>query len=102
MLDLLSGVGFSAANWRPLGRRLKPGLDLDAIEADHPHEVRRCLEEVISRWQKDGEDPSWKTLAEAVSLCIGDSGGKNVAKKMRQRVGLGDFKSDFLLHIQVN
>ena len=68
--------------------RLKPDLDLDAIEADFPR-VDRRLEEVVKGWQRDGDDPSWETLAEAVSQCKdGDGGGKNVARNIRQSVGL--------------
>ena len=56
--------------------RLKPDLDLDAIEADFPR-VDRRLEEVVKGWQRDGDDPSWETLAEAVSQCKdGDGGGR--------------------------
>ena len=84
---MLKSVGFSAAYWRELGRRLKPDLDLDAIEADHCRAVR-CLEEVIAKWKRDGDDPSWKTLAKAVSLCK-EGGGKNVAFMVKQETGHG-------------
>lgn len=87
ILDVLKKVGSSAAYWRELGRRLKPDLDLDSIEADH-HRVDRCLEEVVAKWKRDGDNPSWKTLAEVVSLCK-EGGGKNVAFMIRKETGLG-------------
>ena len=87
VLDVLSEVGFSTAHWRALGRQLKPDLDLDGIEADHPQNTKRCLEEVIRRWECDGDDPSWETLAVTLSKCK-DEGGKNMAAKIRKKVGL--------------
>ena len=88
VLDVLSSVGFSAAHWRELGRRLKPDLDVKAIEANH-FKVDRCLEEVVDNWQRDGDDPSWEKLAEAVALCR-EGGGKNVAERIRREAGLGE------------
>ena len=58
-----------------------PRLDVNAIESNHPCDVNRCLEEVISSWQKDG-DVSWETLTQAVSDCKDEGGGKNVAQKI--------------------
>ena len=88
VLDVLVEVGFSRANWRELGRRLNPDLDLDAIEAQHSRLERR-LEEAIERWYNDGDDPSWETLADAVSKCK-KGGGKNMEAKIRKKVGLGE------------
>ena len=88
VLDVLVEVGFSRANWRELGRRLKPNLDLDGIEAQHAR-LDRCLEEAIEKWYNDGDDPSWETLADAVSKCK-EGGGKNMAAKIRRKVGLGE------------
>ena len=88
ILDVLVEVGFSIANWRELGRRLKPDLDLDGIEAQHARLERR-LEEAIEVWHNDGDDPSWETLADAVSKCK-KGGGKNMAAKIRRKVGLGE------------
>ena len=87
ILDVLKNVGFSTAYWRELGRRLKPDLDFDGIEANH-RRGERCLEEVIMKWKRDGDDPSWQTLAEAVSLCR-EGGGKNVAFMIKQETGQG-------------
>ena len=70
VLDVLRDAGFSSAFWKPLGRRLKSGLDLDAIEHNHPRNVKHCLEEVISFWQRDG-DVSWEKMAQAVAQCKG-------------------------------
>ena len=88
ILDVLSNVGFSAAYWRELGGKLKPEMDVDAIEANYS-DVERRLEEVVKKWQQDGDDPSWETLAKAVTGCK-KGGGKNVALKIRQRTGLGE------------
>lgn len=84
-MDVLQEVGFSSANWRWLGRRLKDDMDLDAIETDYPRADRR-LEAVITIWTCDGDNPSWEALATAVAICTG--GGKVVAKRIRENVGL--------------
>ena len=96
MLDVLRDAGFSSAFWKPLGRRLKPGLDLNAIEHNHPNDVKLCLEEVISSWQRDG-DVSWEKLAREVAECKDDEGGgKNVAQKIREKVGLGIYLASYM------
>ena len=87
-MDVLREVGFSGAHWRELGGRLKPDVDLDGIEAQHSRLERR-LEEAIERWYNAGDDPSWETLADAVSKCK-EGGGKNMAAKIRRKVGLGE------------
>ena len=84
ILDVLSEVKFSSTHWRELGGRLK-AKDVDAIAYQHSNPTR-CLEEVIREWQRDGDQPSWETLAMAVSLCR-QGGGKNMAAKIR---GLGE------------
>ena len=61
---------------------------MEAIEANHS-KVERCLEEVVGKWQRDGDDPSWEKLAEAVALCK-EGGGREVATKIRQKTGLGE------------
>ena len=61
---------------------------MDAIEANCS-DVERRLEEVVKRWQQDGDNPSWETLARAATFCR-MGGGKNVALKIRQRTGLGE------------
>ena len=61
---------------------------MDAIKANYS-DVERRLEEVVKKWQQDGDDPSWETLARAVTFCR-MGGGKNVALKIRQRSGLGE------------
>ena len=82
---------FSSSKWKPLGRRLKPDLDLDAIEANGAT-VQERLEKVIDMWQRDGDRPSWRTLAEAVSRCEG--GGKNVGRRILEQAGLGTVKQE--------
>ena len=61
---------------------------MDAIEADYSY-VQRRLEEVVKKWQQDGDNPSWETLAKAVALCR-EGGGRNIALQIRQRTGLGE------------
>ena len=87
ILDKLRVVGFSSANWRELGQRLTPGSDFDAIEKDCPLNCHRCLEKVIDEWKRNGDGPSWETLAEAVSKCR--EGGVNVANDLLTKVGSG-------------
>ena len=84
-MEVLDDAGFSSAGWRELGRKLMPHADLDSIHANCSDKggTRRCLEEVIGMWKRDGDNPSWKTLAEAVSKCK-EKGGKNVAHKLRE------------------
>ena len=85
VLDVLRTARFSSAKWRPLGLRLIPDPDLNAIQANNAT-VEERLEKVIDMWQRDGDKPSWETLAEAVSRC--DGGGKNVGRRIQQQVGL--------------
>ena len=89
VLDVLREAEFYPRHWRTLGRRLGvKDVDLDTIDANHVKEgVERCLEETIRQWQRDG-DNTWEKLAEAVSLCEGGGGGRNVARKVQIRVGL--------------
>ena len=80
---MLREVQYSSAYWRELGRRLKPDLDFDAIEANHAR-VEARLEAVIGRWCRDGEGATWESLAQAVCQCR-SGGGKNVAEKISQK-----------------
>ena len=93
ILDKLRYVGFSSANWRELGQRLTPGSDFDAIEKDYPSDSHQCLERVIDEWKRNGDRPSWKTAAEAVSQCRG--GGVNVANDLLLIVGFGNTFTNF-------
>ena len=42
---------------------------------------------VVDEWKRNGDQPSWETLAEAVSLCSG--GGQNVKTNLLREVGIG-------------
>ena len=86
ILDRLRAVCFSSANWRELGQRLTPTADLDAIEKDHQTSESR-MGKVVDEWKRNGDQPSWKTLAEAVSLCSG--GGQHVKTHLLREVGIG-------------
>jgi hypothetical protein len=89
VLDVLREADFSPLHWRSLGRRLGVrDVDLDAVDADYSKEgVNRCLDKVIDFWKRNGEN-SWEKLVEAVSQCEG--GGKNVAQRVRNKVGLAE------------
>ena len=86
ILDKLHAVGFSSVDWRELGQRITPTTDLKVIEKDF-HKSDRCLEEVIDEWKRKGGNPSWRTLARAVSVC--QSGGPNVGIRLLEKVGVG-------------
>lgn len=84
VLDVLEYAGFLPSGWKELGQRLGVSeVDLDAINSDHIRDgVKRCLEEVISNWKRNG-DYTWETLIQVVEEC--DKGGGYVAKKMQER-----------------
>ena len=86
ILDGLRAVRFSSANWRELGQRLTPTADLDAIEKDHQTSDSR-MDKVVDEWKRNGNQPSWETLADAVSLCSG--GGQHVMTRLLREVGIG-------------
>ena len=89
VLDVLREAEFLPRLWRTLGRRLGVSdVDLDTIDADFKSDgVKRCLEAVIDNWKRNGEN-TWGALADAVSKCEGSGGGSNVARKVREKVGL--------------
>ncbi|CAI8035374.1 Ankyrin-3 [Geodia barretti] len=89
VLDVLLEAEFLPRLWRTLGRRLGVNdVDLDTIDADFKSDgVERCLEAVIDNWKRNGEN-TWGKLADAVSKCEGSGGGSNVARKVREKVGL--------------
>ena len=93
MLDVLRDAEFLPSQWRALGGRLEvDSVDLDTIHADHSREgVQRCLEAVIDNWRRNGEN-TWEVLAEAVSRCQDAGGGRNIARKIREKVGLPGIK----------
>ena len=83
-LDVLHRVGFSAAHWKELGRRLVPtAIDTEAIAVNN-RRVQDCLEAVVALWLRDGEGVAgWEGLAGAVARCRG-GGGRNVAQNIRE------------------
>jgi hypothetical protein len=89
VLDVLGEAEFFPRHWRTLGRRLGVNdVDLDTIDADFKSDgVKRCLEAVIDIWKRNGEN-TWGELADAVSKCECSGGGSNVARKVREKVGL--------------
>ena len=73
VIELLKRCGFPETKWHDLG--LKLGLHkntLDAIEANHPSNVCRCLEECLAQWllRADNVDSkggaAYKSLYDAV------------------------------------
>ena len=88
VLDVLRRVGYSAAYWKELGRRLVPGLDANSVEVNHRLAQDR-LEAVIDAWLRDGDlgegGDGWRVLAAAVQKCrLG--GGRNVAVRILREV----------------
>ena len=89
ILKVLKKAGFTYAAWWELGLQLKLGLDKHAIEKDNST-AYECLLETIELWLRNGEDPSWEALADAVCEC--EHGGINVAARIRREIGLGELK----------
>ena len=72
VLELLKKCGFSETRWFELGLAL--GLSkttLDAIEANYPRDVHRCLIECLSKWLKRADDVNSKGGATWDSLSTG-------------------------------
>ena len=70
ILEILKHKWFSSRRWIELGLTL--GLSqptLDEIEANHQHDVSRCLQECLTKWlnRSDNVDsvgpPTWNSLA---------------------------------------
>ena len=89
ILAVLRKVGFTSAAWWELGIELELGLDRHAMETDHKTSYR-CMLETIEIWLRNGDDPSWEALADAVSQC--GRGGKNIAAAIQLEIGRGEFK----------
>ena len=87
ILEKLKYVDFPFAKWRELAWQLLPNENLDTIEGRYPHPYPR-LERVITLWKKKADEPSWQTLAEALSQCSGEA-GVTMADDLRFEVGLG-------------
>ena len=86
ILDVLREVSFTSAGWRELGRRLKDDMDFDAIESNYSTCERR-LEAVITDWSNNDDAAGWHTLSIAIAKCR-RGGGKNVARKLCEKVGI--------------
>ena len=55
-------------DWYNLGLQLDVPKDkLREIEDAYPDKPSRCKEEIIYYWLKTGENPSWKSLAAAIT-----------------------------------
>ena len=56
--------------------------ELETIEKDNPHQIKRRMTKVIIHWQRNNSDCSWGALASAVE----EMGGYgNLVKKLRDR-----------------
>ena len=86
ILEVLKKVGFTSAAWWELGLEVMPHFDRHAMEKDYSGSERRLVE-TIENWLRNGDDPSWETLVDAISRC--SSGGPNVAADIRREIGLG-------------
>ena len=86
ILEVLKKVEFTSAAWWELGLELKLGHERPITEADYSGSERRLVE-TIGKWLRSRVDPSWETLANAISRC--SSGGPEVAARIRREIGLG-------------
>lgn len=74
-----------STDWRRIGALMKFDGELrtmDAIEANHPHDVYGCVRELFKRWLRNEAqvDPSWKSLIGLLEDCELDSCAKSVEK----------------------
>ena len=75
------------AEWYQFGVQLEiPAATLNTLERDHPHDARRCMTEVITRWLQNSPECSWAKLAQAVEA-MGDYAA--LAEKLRQKTSQG-------------
>ena len=66
IIDALNEGGFTTANWRRLGLRLRiKNDDLKTIEHNYHTNADRCLEECLVKWLKTGK-ATYTGLAEAL------------------------------------
>ena len=72
-----------AKKWHNIGIMLEvPEQKLEQIEADYPGDCQQCAREMIKCWLKQVDPPpSWKSLAEAVSVF-----NPSLAKKIVDKV----------------
>ena len=72
-MEVLQCNGFDQRQWMELGLKLgliQPTLNL--IEANHQHDVSRCLYECLTKWLKRADNvesvgpPTWDTLADGL------------------------------------
>ena len=72
-MELLKKCGFPEKRWFELGLALGLSKDtLDAIEANYPRDVGRCLIECLSKWLERADDvdskggATWDSLSTAL------------------------------------
>ena len=65
MLTELIGIN---REWNMLATVLEvPQHEIDAIETNHSHDVKKCLEKMVDKWLKlQGSRASWTTLSQAL------------------------------------
>jgi len=75
------------AEWYQLGVQLEiPPATLNTLERDHPHDARRCMTEVITRWLQNVPECSWAKLVKAVQVMGGYAA---LAERLRQKMPQG-------------
>jgi len=63
-----------AAKWREIGTQLDlRDATLSIIQANHPCDVERCCNEMLSKWLEVDNTASWQKLFTAIDNCTGQS-----------------------------
>ena len=85
--DIQNELKEMTAEWYQLGVQLEiPPATLNTLECDHPHDARRCMTEVITRWLQNAPECSWAKLAKAVGAMGGYAA---LAERLRQKMPQG-------------
>ena len=62
----------TAAKWYQLGLQLEiPSGTLKTIESNYPHDVQRCMTEVLDFWLRNAPECSWEKLTEPLEAMGG-------------------------------
>lgn len=71
--------------WRDLGLALDlPYRKIRELEANHPNDVKKCLEGMIKVWLESEADPSWQALCTALRTELVDC--NTIAQRIEERL----------------